>query len=76
MKQRCSIFGLIALASIGLAAGAIGGSLAELREVAAASTRAVTYEPSGAEHASETYARFLAVTGLRAQTSEPAAAGP
>jgi uncharacterized protein GlcG (DUF336 family) len=26
MKQRCSIFGLIALASIGLAAGAIGGS--------------------------------------------------
>ena len=58
------------------AAGAIGGSLAELREVAAASARAVTYEPSGAEHASETYARFLAVTGLRAQTSEPAAAGP
>jgi len=58
------------------AAGAIGGSLAQLREVAAASARAVTYEPSGAEQASETYARFLAVTGLRAQTSEPAAAGP
>jgi rhamnulokinase len=46
------------------AAGAIGDSLAELREVAAASSSATRYEPGEAGDALETYSRFLAVTGL------------
>jgi rhamnulokinase len=40
------------------------GSLAELREVAAASADPVVHEPSGG---GETYERFLAVTGLRVE---------
>jgi hypothetical protein len=44
--------------------GEIGNSLAELREVAAASSRATSYEPGEAADALETYSRFLAVTRL------------
>ena len=40
------------------------GSLAELREVAAASAEPTVHEPSGD---GETYERFLAVTGLRVE---------
>jgi rhamnulokinase len=58
------------------AAGAVGGTLAELREVAAASAAPVTYEPHGDAHAAETYARFLEVTGLREHTSMPAKPAP
>jgi rhamnulokinase len=58
------------------AAGMLGGSLAELREVAAASSAAVSYEPGDASAAAETYDRFIAVTGLARQKSEPTAVGP
>jgi rhamnulokinase len=57
------------------AAGELGGTLAELREIAAASSPTVTYEPSGEGQAAESYARFLAVTGLDAQTTRPTAVG-
>jgi rhamnulokinase len=57
------------------AAGELGGTLAELREIAAASSPTVTYEPSGDGQAAESYARFLAVTGLDAQTTRPTAVG-
>ncbi len=56
--------------------GALGDTLAELREVAAASSRSVSYEPSGEPWAAETYARFLAVTGLAGHKSEPTPVGP
>jgi rhamnulokinase len=46
------------------AAGDIGDSLAQLREVAASSSRATSYEPGEAGEAHETYSRFLAATGL------------
>jgi rhamnulokinase len=46
------------------AAGALTGSLAELREVAAASTQTVRYEPADEHVRAATYARFLEVTGL------------
>jgi rhamnulokinase len=49
------------------AAGEIGDSLAELREVAAASSRATSYEPGDAADAVEAYSRFLTVTGLDAE---------
>jgi rhamnulokinase len=55
------------------AAGELGGSLAELREVAAASTRTVAYEPAHESEAEATYARFLAVTGLAVHSPQPAA---
>jgi rhamnulokinase len=58
------------------AAGSLGGSLAELREVAAASGESVTYEPCEEAAAAETYARFLAVTGVAGAKSEPTAVGP
>ncbi len=58
------------------AAGELGDSLAQLREVAAASTATVSYEPADQGRASETYARFLAVTGLHAEIPEPTAVGP
>jgi rhamnulokinase len=54
------------------ATGEIGDSLAELREVAGASSRATSYEPGEAGDALETYSRFLAVTGLACD--RPAAA--
>lgn len=57
------------------AAGALGGSLADLREVAAASAQTACYEPADELRASETYARFLAVTGLAAREPKPAAVG-
>jgi rhamnulokinase len=57
------------------AAGELGGTLFELREIAAASVRTVTYEPADPQRAAETYARFLAVTGLAETTIEPAIAG-
>jgi rhamnulokinase len=43
-------------------------SLADLRAVAAASVRPTVYEPSGAD---ETYARFLALTGLPVEEKTP-----
>jgi rhamnulokinase len=47
------------------AAGEIDGSLAQLREVAAASSRARVHEPDAdAAAADETFARFLAATAL------------
>ncbi len=51
------------------AAGALGGPLAQLREVAGASARTVAYEPSDDRRAADTYTRFLAVTGLDAERS-------
>jgi rhamnulokinase len=57
------------------AAGDLGGSLAELREVAAASMETVAYEPAGRQQAAETYARFLAVTGLDAEIPRPTVVG-
>jgi rhamnulokinase len=57
------------------AAGELGGSLADLREVAAASARTACYEPADELRATETYARFLAVTGLAAREPKPAAVG-
>jgi rhamnulokinase len=58
------------------AAGELGGTLAELREVAAASVETTSYQPGDEGHAAETYGRFLAVTGLDTQKSEPTAVGP
>ena len=58
------------------AAGMLGGSLAELREVAAASYTSVSYEPGDTSAAAETYDRFLAVTGLAREKTEPTAVGP
>jgi rhamnulokinase len=57
------------------AAGDLGGSLAELREVAAASMETVAYEPAGRQQAAETYARFLAVTCLDAEIPRPTVVG-
>jgi rhamnulokinase len=44
------------------AVGELAGPLAQLREVAAASTPSRTYEPGPAEAALETYERFLSLT--------------
>jgi rhamnulokinase len=58
------------------ACGALGGSLAELRVLAGSSGATVTYEPTDDGRAADTYARFLAVTGLDAErSSRPAAVG-
>jgi rhamnulokinase len=53
------------------AAGELGGTLAELRELAAASTRTVTFEPGDAAEADDVYSRFLAVTGLGEEHPQP-----
>jgi rhamnulokinase len=53
------------------AAGELGGSLYELREVAAASTETVTYEPADGPEADDVYSRFLAVTGLGEEHPQP-----
>jgi len=58
------------------AAGELGGTLAELREVAAASVETTSYQPRVEAQAAETYGRFLAVTGLDTPKSEPTAVGP
>lgn len=42
------------------------GSLAQMREVVAASIEVTRYEPTGGRPADETYERFLSVTGLMA----------
>ena len=56
------------------AAGEIG-SLTELRDVAAASSRPTEYEPAADRAAAEaTYERFLAVTGLTVDEPEPSIA--
>jgi rhamnulokinase len=55
------------------AAGELGASLAELREVASASAETIWYDPGEDAAAAATYARFLAVTGL--SDAAPAAAG-
>ena len=57
------------------AAGDLGGSLADLREVAAASAKTASYEPADELRAAETYARFLAVTGLATRQPKPAEVG-
>ena len=57
------------------AAGELGGSLSELREVAAASVTTVRYEPADGDRAGEIYDRFLTVSGLAARTPEAAVAG-
>jgi rhamnulokinase len=49
------------------------GSLAEMREVAAASARPDTYEPGDGQAAEETYGRFLEATGLAAARPKEAA---
>jgi rhamnulokinase len=54
------------------AAGLIGSSLAELREVAGASSCVTSYEPGEPVRAGEVYARFLEATGLRSERPEPA----
>ena len=57
------------------AAGALDGSLTELREIAAASSRSLSYLPADAASAAETYARFVAVTGLIAPNPRPTEVG-
>jgi rhamnulokinase len=57
------------------AAGVLEGSLADLRAVVAASAASVIYEPSDAGRAADTYARFVAVTGVDTQASRPTAVG-
>jgi rhamnulokinase len=57
------------------AAGELGGSLAELREIAAASVRTVAYEPVDEHRSAAIYGRFLAVTGLAEAIPEAAVAG-
>ena len=54
------------------AVGLVGGSLPQLHEVAAASSRPKRYEPGAEVVAAETYARFLDATGLRLQRLHPA----
>jgi rhamnulokinase len=54
------------------AVGELGGSLAELREVAAASSKTVYYEPADGAQPEEIYARFLAATGLGSPSPQPA----
>ena len=66
-----------ALGNVLMQARAAGelGSLAELREVAAASADPVVYEPGDArDEADSTYERFLSVTGLAVNTPEAAIA--
>jgi rhamnulokinase len=46
------------------AAGELGGSLVELRDLAAASTTTVAFEPADGADGDDVYSRFLAVTGL------------
>jgi rhamnulokinase len=60
-----------ALGNVLMQARAVGelGSLAEIRAVAAASAEPTVYEPSG--DASETYERFLAVTGQTVKETVP-----
>jgi len=53
------------------AGGDLGGSLADLRTVAAASVTTVTFEPSDSSEADDVYARFLAVTGLGEEHPQP-----
>jgi rhamnulokinase len=53
------------------AAGELGGTLDELRDVAAASTATVAYEPAAGPDADELYFRFLAVTGLGEEHPQP-----
>jgi rhamnulokinase len=55
------------------AVGELGGSLAELRDVAAASSNTIYYEPAGGSADEETYNRFLAITGLTSPAPQPAA---
>jgi rhamnulokinase len=55
------------------AAGELG-SLAEMRELAAASAEPVRYEPRAGKQSSQTYERFLAVTGLGSGDREHAVA--
>lgn len=55
------------------AAGELG-SLAEMRELAAASLEPVRYEPRAGKQSSQTYERFLAVTGLGSGDREHAIA--
>ena len=52
------------------AAGELSGSLAELHRVAGASSEMTRYEPGDEDEAQEIYARFQAVTGLRATLPE------
>jgi rhamnulokinase len=63
-----------ALGNVLVQARAVGelGSLAEMRELAAASSAPVRYEPRAGKGSNETYERFLAVTGLRAGEPEHA----
>ncbi len=58
------------------ATGELGGTLADLRSLAAASSKTVTYEPADELRASEVYARFLTVTGLDAESPKPTKVGP
>ena len=55
------------------AAGELG-SLSDIRAVAGASANPTRYEPSAGPAAEETYERFLAVTGLAVDASDPVAA--
>ena len=65
-----------ALGSVLVQARAAGelGSLAEMRELAEASAEPVRYEPRAAKQSNETYARFVAVTGLGSGNREHALA--
>jgi rhamnulokinase len=65
-----------ALGNVLVQARSVGelGSLADMREVAAVSTERVRYEPRTDKQSSETYDRFLAITGLGAGDRERAIA--
>jgi rhamnulokinase len=56
------------------AVGELGGTLAELRQIVAASVSTVTYEPADEHRAAEIYGRFLRVIGLAGATPQAALA--
>ena len=67
-----------ALGNVLVQALATGGlaSLAELRDLSARSTTTKRFEPGAAQPATETYERFLAVTGLRGPLRDTTATTP
>ena len=65
-QQQLFVRGRAGVAAVVQAAGELSGSLAQLREIAAASVTTVAYEPTQPERAGEIYDRFLRVTGLNA----------
>jgi rhamnulokinase len=65
-----------AIGNILVQARAVGevASLEQMRELVAASFTTERYEPTADDSASQTYERFLSLTGLRVSTCEPSLA--